>query len=127
MANTTLTPNAAAAAMAGQQAGNFPSSAFLYVTEFAAPQTNPMAPTYPPSPSLADQVVPFGGASSVSAPFGPATRLIRIQTTAVATVKIGIQPAAIAGPIGATMRMAANQAEYFSVRPGDQIAVVAAM
>jgi len=127
MSNTTLTPNAGSVALAGAAAGNWPSSAFLYLTEFESLLDDAKSGSaVPRCPALVDQVVPFGGISAASAPFSPATRIVRIQANAICAVKVGgAQPVAVPAGIGGTSRMTAGQTEYFAVRPGDAAAVVA--
>jgi hypothetical protein len=124
MANTTLTPSVATAALAGGAAGNWPSSGFLYLSEFGSlfGDASSGAP-FPRCPSLADQVIPFGGISAASLPFTPSTRVVRVHTDSICAVKVGgAQPVAVAKP--GTARMAAGQTEYFAVTPGDKAAVI---
>jgi len=127
MSNQTVTPSVGAAAFAGAAPGNFVSSAFLWLTEFKAPVENPVAPTYPTAPSLADQVIAYGASiAAQSSPFTAQTRLVRVQATAVCAIKIGKGATASAGPVGGTTRMASGQTEYFAVHPGDQLSVITA-
>lgn len=113
----------AAAVLTAALAGNYPSSAFLYISEFSSPINNGAAGSnYPLCPTLADQVVAFGSISAASAPFGPATRMIRVQSTAISAVKIGgAAPVAVAG---VSARVTAGQVEYFAVSPGDAVAAI---
>lgn len=126
MSNTTITPAVAGMTLAGAAAGNFPSSAFFFVTEFGSLLNEPGSGSqFPHCPSLADQVVPFGGISAVSAPFSSATRIVRVQANAICAVKIGgSAPVAVPAGIGGTSRMTAGQTEYFAVKPGDAAAVI---
>jgi len=125
--NTTLTPAVGAAVLTGALAGNFPSSAFLFVSEYGSLLNDASSGSnYPRCPTVADQVVAYGGVSAVSAPFNPATRVIRIHTTGISAVKIGGRtPVAIAGLVGGTARMPANATEFYAVQPGDAVAVIA--
>jgi hypothetical protein len=127
VANTTLTPNVASAALTGAQAGTYPNSALLFVSEFASPLVNgPAGGGFLLCPSLADQVIAISGISAASAPFSSATRGIRVQSTAIAAVKVGGKaPVAVAGLIGGTARVTAGQTEIYAVNPGDAVAVVA--
>jgi hypothetical protein len=77
----------------------------------------------PRCPSLADQVIPYGGISAVSAAFNPNTRLVRVHTDSICAVKIGgVAPVAVAKP--GTARMTAGQTEMFAVSPADRLAVI---
>jgi hypothetical protein len=94
----------------------------LYITEFSesglaqVPNRAPMAPL----PAVASQAVTISGTSAQSSAFNSATRAIRIHTDAICSVLVGANPtAATTSP-----RMAADQTEYFSVQPGDRIAVI---
>jgi hypothetical protein len=71
-------------------------------------------------PYLAEQVVAIGGASVQSAAFSANTRMIRVHTDAICSIKIGADPTADAN----STRMAANSTEFFDVRPGHKIAVI---
>jgi hypothetical protein len=124
MSNTTITPAVGALTIAGTAAGNWPSSGFLYLTEFDSLLNDAASGTpLPRCPSQVDQVIPYGGVSAVSAPFGPHTRLVRIHTDSICAVKIGgTKPVAVAKP--GTARMTAGQTEYFAVKPGDAAAVI---
>lgn len=52
-----------------------------------------------------------------SAVFGQYTNLIRVHTDAPIKISIGTSPGATAN----SPRLAANQTEYFSVKPGDKL------
>ena len=125
MANTTITPNVGAAALAGVAPGNYPSTAFLYVSEFATPLGGVAGGGFLPTPTLADQVIPYGAQYAVSAPFNAATRVIRIQSNGICAVKVGSKtPVAVAG-LGGGARMTAGQTEFYAVNPGDALSVIA--
>ena len=75
----------------------------------------------PQEPAIFVQTpVAIGGGSLQSAAFNGATRVIRVHTDAICSVKIGANPTATADD----KRMAANTTEYFGVVPGDKIAVI---
>lgn len=94
----------------------------LYVTEFSesglgsSPRQLPMAPL----PAVASQAVTISGTSAQSSPFSTATRAIRVHTDVVCSIFVGANPTATTS----NARMAADQTEYFSVQPGDRIAVI---
>jgi hypothetical protein len=82
--------------------------------------------TYPRCPTLADQVVAYGGVSAASGPFNPATKVIRVHTTGICAIKVGGKtPIAVAGLVGGTGRMPVNATEFYAVQPGDAVAVIA--
>jgi hypothetical protein len=101
--------------------------ATLYVEEFSAigeasNLTGPALSTAQAGkfPSLTGQTVSIGGGSVQSSAFNAATTLIRVHTDVICSVLIGSNPTALT----TRNRMAANQTEYFGVRPGDKIAVI---
>lgn len=100
----------------------------LYVTEFSknahmwAGGETISAPQADDNPAYVEQVpVVIGAGNLVSAAFGGATRLIRVHTDVICSIAIGSAPVADVN----TMRMAAGQTEYFGVKPGHKIAVIA--
>lgn len=60
------------------------------------------------------------GSSQQSAAFATATKLVRIHTDGILSVKFGANPTADVN----SKRMAANTTEYFGVKPGDKVAVI---
>lgn len=91
----------------------------LYVTEFAGAGYNgfPAAMAKP----LVDQTpVVIGAGSLLSAAFDAATTIVRIHTDAICSIAFGTAPTATAN----SMRLAANQTEYFQVKFGDKVAVI---
>lgn len=97
--------------------------AVLYVTEFASigsttQNAQPMQVTA--QPVVAEQTVAIGAGSVASAAFNANTRLIKLHTDAICSVKFGTAPTATA----TTMRMAANESQYFAV-PSNQAYKVA--
>lgn len=99
----------------------------VYITEFrgnahawkaaeviSAPQASDDDPVVEQTP------ITSGGASAQSAAFNGATRMIRIHTDGIISIAIGSNPTASTN----TMRLAANQTEYFGVKPGEKVAVI---
>lgn len=72
-------------------------------------------------PAVAIQELTFTSSSVKSAAFNEYTSLIRVRADAACRVLVGEDPTALATstPLGA------NETEYFGVRPGDKIAVIA--
>jgi hypothetical protein len=67
-----------------------------------------------------EQTVTTSGSSVQSSVFNSATKIIRVHTDTACTIKINSNPTAAA----TSMRMAADQTEYFGVNGGtDKIAV----
>ena len=67
-----------------------------------------------------EQTVTTSGTSTQSSAFNAATTIIRVHTDTVCNIKIGSNPTAAA----TSMRLAADQTEYFGVNGGsDKIAV----
>jgi hypothetical protein len=88
----------------------------LYITEFtnlgrdAASLIVPAAGLLP----TAEQTVAIGATSVQSSALNPLTHLIRLHTDSICSVAAGVNPAATTS----SMRMAADQTEYFIVTPG---------
>lgn len=98
--------------------------AFLYVMELESltiPQEGGAA-QMAHVPAIAEQTLVITnvapGVSSVG--FNAKTRFVRLQTDAVCSVAWGTAPV----PTVTSMRMAANQTEYFGVTPGYKVAVL---
>lgn len=92
----------------------------LYITEFKA-----MAPTsrgwgaqqfmpWGAQPPAAEQTVAIGASSAASSAFNAATSYVRLHTDAVCSIEFGSDPVATAS----TMRLSADQTEYFAVPVG---------
>jgi hypothetical protein len=95
--------------------------ATLYVTEYAnIGRDQGQGVKLVPLPPVAEQIVAIGVASTQSGAFNGATNFIRAHADAICSIAVGANPSATAG----NARMAANQTEYFQVRPGDKIAVI---
>jgi hypothetical protein len=76
-------------------------------------------------PPLVQQAMTSTGTSAQSAVFNAATRFIRVHTDNIVSIMIGTNPVAVIGAPNGTMRLAANQTEYFGVNGGnDQIAII---
>lgn len=71
-------------------------------------------------PLIKEQVVAITASSTQSQVFSDNTFFIRVHTDAICSIKIGLNPTATTS----TMRLAANQTEYFGVSPNQQIAVI---
>lgn len=107
--------------------------ATLYVTEFRAlgfsnPNTSwgagPAAIQAAAELPAAEQTVAISGSSAASGAFNATTTLVRLHTDSICSVKFsasGSTPTATTS----TMRMAADQTEYFVVSAGMKVAVIA--
>lgn len=71
-------------------------------------------------PALAAQTVAVGGGSLQSAAFNVNTKMVRVHTDVICSVKFGTNPTAVA----TELRMAANTTEFFGVTPGHKVAVI---
>lgn len=91
--------------------------ATLYVTEFAYPArfTGVAAQPY-----VATQAVTISGVSAQSVAFNANTSLVRIHTDAICSVVFGVAPTATT----AEARLGVGQTEYFSIVPGQKVAVI---
>lgn len=70
---------------------------------------------------VVDQVpITTTGVSAQSVAFATATKLVRIHTDGIISVKFGANPTADVN----SKRMAANTTEYFGVRPTDKVALI---
>mgnify|MGYP000853238126 CR=1 len=100
--------------------------AYVYITEFAqmgaAPDTQDVGgvPQVALLPAITTQKVAIGGSSASSSGFNYLTRFVRVHTDAICHVVCGASPTATTS----NARMAADQTEYFAVRPGQKIAVI---
>lgn len=87
----------------------------LYVTEFpsaAVDQGRAMPVAF--AGTEVTQIVTISGASTPTIAFAETTRLVRLHTDSICSIKFGTNPTASTS----TARMAANQTEYFAVQPG---------
>jgi hypothetical protein len=93
----------------------------LYITEFAnIARDQGQGVQVTALPPVAEQTIAIGAASAQSSGFNAATSFIRTHADAVCSIAVGTNPTAAA----TNARLAANQTEYFQVRPGDKIAVI---
>lgn len=95
--------------------------AVLYITEFnniGGGARFPVQGAF--QPPIAEQTIAIGGASVQSSAFNKNTLFVRIHTDAICSIEFGANPTATTS----TARMAANQTEYFSVVPGQKVAVI---
>lgn len=96
--------------------------ATLYITEHVGIREQGGVVQAAQRPGLRQQTVAIGGSSTQCAlAFKDDTRLLRVHTDAICSISIGTNPTATV----TDSRMAANTTEYFSVRAGDKIAVIA--
>ena len=96
----------------------------LYITEYTRAANHgdigglvPMAQI----PALTTQVLDITGTSAKSAGFDQACRFVRVHTDVTCHIATGDDPTATTN----SMRLAADQTEYFGIRPGQKIAVIA--
>lgn len=77
--------------------------------------------TIKPSSCLARQVIPVGAGSNASQPFGGDTKSIRLWSDTKLAWRIGTgTPTALTTDEG----FSAGQTEYFTVSPGESVAVI---
>ena len=88
--------------------------AFMYITEFASEGVDAKGREIPVAKQLpiAEQRVSISGTSAQSATLNEDTAFVRINVDENTGVLFGINPTAVA----TSMRMAANQTEYFAVQ-----------
>jgi hypothetical protein len=93
--------------------------AILDVKEYDQPWT-PYAPgTAYVNNEVVKQQLAIGGGSVPSNAFNKRTSLLRVHCDATCRIEFGASPIAD----GTSMRMAANQTEYFWVKPGSGLAI----
>ena len=102
---------------------SFAQAATAYVTEFS---WNPQTVVYQaamtgPGLYITTQTLAIGVSSVSSAAFSQSTTLIRINVDTTCSVSFGTAPTATT----TSMRIPANQTEYFVVPPGTKVAVIA--
>lgn len=93
-------------------------AATLYVAEFSG--SAPAGVQVAQQPALVEQTVAIGGSATSSSAFSGDTKIIRVHTDAICSIKIGASPTATA----TTARMSADSTEYFYVLPGHKISVI---
>lgn len=87
----------------------------VYITEYADLRGNAGF-----EPNTAEQTITSAATSSQTSAFDANTNWIRVHTDGIISIKIGTNPTATTS----TLRMAANQTEYFCVVPGHKLAVI---
>jgi len=92
----------------------------LYITEYTAFGTAKGDTPLGNEPGI-DQTPLTVGTVVTSAAFGPDTIGIRVHTDAICSVQVGANPVATTD----SKRMAANATEYFGVKPGHKLSVIA--
>lgn len=70
-------------------------------------------------PPIAEQTVAIGVETDSNA-FNAATRYIRVQNDAICSIAVGLTPTAST----TTMRLPADNVEYFGVQPGHKLSVI---
>lgn len=99
---------------------NYAKADTLYVTEYTG--ASPVTYQAALAPALASTTVAISASSAQSAAFNSRTKLVRLHCDVVCNVNIGgTNPTATA----TSARLVAGQTEYFAVRPGDKVAVIA--
>lgn len=76
-------------------------------------------------PKLVQNNVAITASSVPSNPFSANTSIIRIHTDAVCSIKFSPGPGEVPVATLSDMRLPSNYTEYFAVRPGDMVAVIA--
>lgn len=95
----------------------------LYVSEFESPggQAAFPFPVGNEGGNTTDQTpVDYSGGEAKSAAFAATTKLVRIHTDAICSIKFGTSPTATTS----NRRMAAGQTEYYFVRPSDKVSAI---
>ena len=94
----------------------------LYITEFAdegKDQSGNLAPVAM-MPPIAQQAITFT-TSTQSAVLNAQTRLVRLHTDSICSVRFAVNPTAVT----TDARLAANMTEYFAVPPGSGLKIAA--
>ena len=94
----------------------------LDITEYPALQLNSRfkTPLVGYEPNIAVQQLVIAAVSAPSAIFNGATGMVRLHTDVACRIAFAATPVAAA----TSMRLGANQTEYFSVAPGMKVAVI---
>jgi hypothetical protein len=94
--------------------------AVLFIAEYADSGfiTGPVA--VGKEPAHTNQTVAIGAGSVQSNAFKSNTLLVRLHSDVICSIAFGDNPTASA----TSARMAANQTEYFQVKPGQKVAVI---
>lgn len=90
--------------------------AVLYITEYASLGGQVPAAL---EPALAIQTVAIGATALLSAAFNLQTRIVRLHSDTICSVKFGPATPSASTPVATanTTRLATNQTEYFTVGP----------
>jgi hypothetical protein len=93
----------------------------IYISEHPALRANQgdAAPAVE-MPPLATQRVANDGATTQSAAFTSATRIVCVHSDSICSVEFGENPVATTS----SRRLSANSTEYFSVTPGHKVAAI---
>lgn len=96
--------------------------ASLYVREYRDVATSVMAADVPAGaePAATDQKLTISGSAAASSAFTATTYFVRVHTDVVCHVEFGDSPTATTS----SARMAANQTEFFGVKPGHKVSVI---
>lgn len=98
--------------------------AVLYVTEYVTQISDPNGKIVPAAeePALLTDTVAIGASSTQGDVFNVKTKFVRVHTDVACHVAFGDNPTASTS----SMRLAANQTEYFGVQAGQRLAVIEA-
>ena len=94
----------------------------LYLAEFTGPPAVSVYYQAAPAPAIRTTVVPITGASVQSLVFTATTKLVRVHCDISCYVAFGANAAAT----DQSMLLGAGQTEYFTVIPGQRLAVLTA-
>lgn len=101
----------------------------LYIREFkAAGMVSGQLPIADTRDSLDQAPVTIQATSTQSAAFADTTLFIRVETDAICSIAFGVDSGqTYANPVATTnnMRLGVDGVEYFAVRSGDKLAVIA--
>lgn len=101
--------------------------AFLYIAEYAELPIGPAGRIgqFALQPPLVEQAIANTAGNTQSSAFNAQTRYVRLHNDASnpVAIKFGTNPTAVAAGASGTMRMAANQTEYFAVPPNQAFKV----
>ena len=97
--------------------------AFLYITEYARQALDYRGIVAAgEEPAITVQKIAIAAGSTSSAAFNAKTRFVELHTDAVCHVRFGAAPQTA---VITDKRMAANQTQFFGVKPGDIVANLA--
>lgn len=95
----------------------------VYITEFSGVASMPGGTAPVGAGAVRNQTpITSSGTSQASAAFNGGSRLIRIHTDGIISIAFG--PVASVTATTDSMRMAANQTEYFAPNAGDAVAII---